>query len=133
MFKISWHFVSICILICSFGTGHRVVKVVDFEYVDPTNQVRTTKQGIQITFSDSSRVIFRLSGTGSRCACSQDADSIECAYSFACFSGATVRLYIDSYVSDEALYEADAQVSALVSFRSVSCLIFACRMCCVRL
>ena len=39
-------------------------------------------QGIRILFEDGSRIVMRLSGTGS--------------------SGATVRLYVDSYESDPA-------------------------------
>lgn len=40
-------------------------------------------------FSDSSRIVFRLSGTGSQ--------------------GATIRVYIEKYVSDAAQFEAEAQ------------------------
>jgi hypothetical protein len=47
-------------------------------------------QGIRLLFEDGSRIIIRLSGTGS--------------------SGATVRIYIDSYEKDENLLLADAQV-----------------------
>lgn len=48
----------------------------DFEYVSPSKVV-TSKQGLFIKFSDGSRIIVRLSGTGS--------------------CGATVRLYLNSY------------------------------------
>lgn len=41
-------------------------------------------------FEDGSRLIFRLSGTGS--------------------SGATVRMYVDSYESEESKHSSDAQV-----------------------
>jgi phosphoglucomutase len=41
-------------------------------------------QGIRIIFEDDSRIIFRLSGTGS--------------------SGATIRLYIEGYESDPATF-----------------------------
>jgi phosphoglucomutase len=47
-------------------------------------------QGIRLLFEDGSRIIVRLSGTGS--------------------SGATVRIYIDSYEKDENLLLEDAQV-----------------------
>lgn len=47
--------------------------------------------GIRIIFTDGSRVIFRLSGTGS--------------------SGATIRMYVDSYVSDESKCFEQASVS----------------------
>lgn len=45
-------------------------------------------QGIRILFEDGSRIIFRLSGTGS--------------------SGATIRMYIDSYEKENC--EEDPQV-----------------------
>jgi len=41
-------------------------------------------------FEDSSRIIFRLSGTGS--------------------AGATIRMYIDSYENDPATFKKDAQL-----------------------
>lgn len=47
-------------------------------------------QGLRIIFEDGSRIVIRLSGTGS--------------------SGATVRLYIDSYEADPNKYLQDAQV-----------------------
>ena len=62
----------------------------DFAYTDPIDHSVSTKQGLRILFKDGSRVVFRLSGTGS--------------------SGATIRLYIDSYENDPAKYELDAQV-----------------------
>ncbi len=62
----------------------------DFAYTDPIDHSVSTKQGLRILFKDGSRVVFRLSGTGS--------------------SGATIRLYIDSYESNPAKYELDAQV-----------------------
>jgi phosphoglucomutase len=54
----------------------------DFEYTDPTDGTKTSKQGQVITFTDGSRVVFRLSGTGSQ--------------------GATVRMYVERYVPAEA-------------------------------
>lgn len=50
-------------------------------------------KGLRILFKDGSRIVFRLSGTGS--------------------SGATIRLYVDSYENDPAKYEQDAQVNRL--------------------
>jgi len=41
-------------------------------------------------FADGSRIVFRLSGTGS--------------------SGATIRMYIDSYENDPVTFEKDAQL-----------------------
>lgn len=47
-------------------------------------------QGLRLIFADGSRIIFRLSGTGS--------------------AGATIRLYIDSYEKDIAKIHQDPQV-----------------------
>lgn len=54
--------------------------------------IKVTKifQGIRVLFSDGSRVIYRLSGTGS--------------------AGATVRLYIDSYEADSSKHSLAAEV-----------------------
>jgi Phosphoglucomutase len=49
------------------------------------------RQGVRVLFTDGSRLIYRLSGTGS--------------------SGATVRLYVESYVPATGDIEADAQVA----------------------
>ncbi|KAK3732584.1 hypothetical protein QZH41_004979 [Actinostola sp. cb2023] len=62
----------------------------DFSYTDPIDGSISTKQGVCIIFSDGSRIIYRLSGTGS--------------------VGATVRVYIESYESDPVKYPMDAQV-----------------------
>jgi len=61
----------------------------DFSYTDPIDGSVSTKQGLYIKFEDGSRIIFRLSGTGS--------------------SGATVRLYVEKYSKDESEYGHDAQ------------------------
>mmetsp|Transcript_5427 Transcript_5427/g.9376 ORF Transcript_5427/g.9376 Transcript_5427/m.9376 type:complete len:561 (-) Transcript_5427:755-2437(-) len=63
----------------------------DFEYTDPIDGSKATKQGLRFVFTDGSRIIFRLSGTGS--------------------SGATIRLYIEQYTADAAKLEEDAQVA----------------------
>ena len=47
-------------------------------------------QGVRIVFVDGSRLVYRLSGTGS--------------------TGATIRIYIESYESDPQTYSMDAQV-----------------------
>lgn len=66
-----------------------VVKVADnFSYEDPIDHSQTKNQGIRFLFEDGSRLIYRLSGTGS--------------------SGATIRVYIDSYERSDTT--ADAQI-----------------------
>ncbi|KAG7190031.1 hypothetical protein KM043_006181 [Ampulex compressa] len=75
----------------TFGDKAYIVKLADnYSYVDPIDGSKATKQGLRILFEDGSRVIYRLSGTGS--------------------SGATIRLYIDSYEDDPSAYEKDAQL-----------------------
>lgn len=61
-----------------------VSKADNFEYIDPIDKSVTKKQGIRIFFEDGSRIVFRLSGTGS--------------------SGATVRMYVDAYEQDKENY-----------------------------
>ena len=63
----------------------------DFEYTDPVDGSVASKQGLRFVFTDSSRFIFRLSGTGS--------------------SGATIRMYIEQYETDPSKLEMDAQVA----------------------
>jgi phosphoglucomutase len=61
----------------------------DFSYTDPIDHSVSTKQGLRIIFSDGSRVVFRLSGTGSQ--------------------GATIRLYVEKYApKDVSLPTQDA-------------------------
>jgi len=64
----------------SFGGGAlTIAKAEEFAYTDPIDGSVSTGQGICFTFEDGSRIIFRLSGTGS--------------------SGATIRMYIDKYTA----------------------------------
>jgi phosphoglucomutase len=61
----------------------------DFEYKDPIDNSVSSKQGVRIVFEDGSRIVIRLSGTGSQ--------------------GATVRLYVEKYSNNTAEYAADTQ------------------------
>jgi phosphoglucomutase len=61
----------------------------DFTYTDPIDGSVAKNQGIRFVFQDGSRIIFRLSGTGS--------------------AGATIRLYIEAFTDDASQFEADAQ------------------------
>jgi phosphoglucomutase len=60
--------------------GESISTVDDFSYTDPVDGSTATKQGIRLLLSDGSRVVFRLSGTGT--------------------SGATLRLYVERYRKD---------------------------------
>ena len=64
------------------GKSFTVSKIDNFEYIDPIDKSVTKNQGIRIFFVDGSRIVMRLSGTGS--------------------SGATVRMYVDTYESVRA-------------------------------
>ena len=57
--------------------GHRIVSADDFAYFDPIDSSRSNRQGIRILFEGGSRIVFRLSGTGT--------------------SGATLRVYLERY------------------------------------
>ncbi|WP_312412523.1 alpha-D-glucose phosphate-specific phosphoglucomutase [Shinella sp.] len=61
----------------------------DFAYNDPVDQSVSRNQGIRILFEGGSRVVFRLSGTGT--------------------SGATLRVYIERYEPDAARHGMDTQ------------------------
>jgi phosphoglucomutase len=70
--------------------GHLQVKQCDdFSYTDPVDGSVSTGQGVRIIFTDGSRIVFRLSGTGT--------------------GGATLRLYLESYEPDVAKHHLDAQ------------------------
>lgn len=60
----------------------------DFEYKDLDGSV-SKNQGLYVKFDDGSRIVVRLSGTGS--------------------GGATIRLYIEKHTDDKSTYEKDAQ------------------------
>ena len=60
----------------SFG-ALRVHAADDFEYHDPVDGSDTKAQGIRILFEGGSRIVYRLSGTGT--------------------AGATLRVYIERY------------------------------------
>ncbi|MCG6113689.1 MAG: alpha-D-glucose phosphate-specific phosphoglucomutase [Mesorhizobium sp.] len=67
--------------------GLTVERADDFSYLDPVDGSTSANQGIRIFFTDSSRAVFRLSGTGT--------------------SGATLRLYMDRFSDDPAMIDAD--------------------------
>ncbi|XP_015116816.1 phosphoglucomutase [Diachasma alloeum] len=74
----------------SSGNKVYVVREADnYSYKDPIDGSIATKQGLRVLFEDGSRVIYRLSGTGS--------------------SGATIRLYVESYESDPTTFDKDTQ------------------------
>jgi phosphoglucomutase len=72
--------------------GSRTVELADdFSYTDPVDKSVAANQGVRIHFTDESRIVFRLSGTGTR--------------------GATIRLYLESLELDSKKQGLDAQVA----------------------
>jgi len=69
--------------------GRTVSACDDFSYTDPVDDSLSRNQGVRVLFEDGSRIIFRLSGTGT--------------------SGATIRIYLESYEADAAKHDLDAQ------------------------
>ncbi|KAH9794640.1 hypothetical protein WN944_011486 [Citrus x changshan-huyou] len=67
----------------------KVVNADEFEYKDPVDGSISKHQGIRYLFEDGSRLVFRLSGTGSE--------------------GATIRLYIEQYEKDPSKIGRDSQ------------------------
>ncbi len=61
----------------------------EFSYTDPVDHSVSHRQGIRIGFSDGSRIVFRLSGTGT--------------------VGATIRIYLEKFESDADKQNQDAQ------------------------
>ena len=61
----------------------------DFAYTDPVDGSVSRKQGIRILFTDGSRIVFRLSGTGT--------------------AGATLRLYLERFEPDPQRHDLDTQ------------------------
>lgn len=70
--------------------GQLQVKMCDdFSYTDPVDGSVSTGQGVRIMFTDGSRIVFRLSGTGT--------------------GGATLRVYLESFEPDVSKHHLDAQ------------------------
>jgi len=72
--------------------GQYTVKTCDdFSYTDPIDGSVSIGQGIRILFTDGSRIVFRLSGTGTE--------------------GATLRIYLEAFEPNVANHHLDAQVA----------------------
>jgi phosphoglucomutase len=63
----------------------------DFSYTDPIDQSVSSKQGIRVEFTDGSRIVYRLSGTGTE--------------------GATLRVYIERFEPDATKHEIETQTA----------------------
>lgn len=71
--------------------AYTVAYADDFRYEDPVDGSISEQQGIRIGFEDGSRMVFRLSGTGT--------------------AGATLRLYLERFEGDAEKQSLDPQVA----------------------
>ena len=69
--------------------GMAIAAADDFAYTDPVDGSVSAKQGVRILFADGSRIVLRLSGTGTE--------------------GATLRVYLERYVAGPEGLDHDAQ------------------------
>ena len=71
------------------GAGLCIEQADDFAYTDPVDGSLSTRQGVRLIFTNGSRIIFRLSGTGTE--------------------GATLRVYLERFEPDSRQHELPAQ------------------------
>ncbi len=71
--------------------GRGVALADDFSYTDPVDGSVSKNQGLRIVFDDGSRIVYRLSGTGT--------------------SGSTLRVYIELYEAGPARLDLDPQAA----------------------
>ena len=71
--------------------GRNISAADNFSYTDPVDQSVTKGQGLRILLNDGSRVVLRLSGTGTK--------------------GATLRVYLESYVPTTGDLDQDPQIA----------------------
>ncbi len=72
--------------------GEYTVKFADeFSYLDPVDGSISNNQGVRVGFTNGSRIVFRLSGTGT--------------------VGATLRIYLERFEPDASRQDQDAQVA----------------------
>ena len=69
--------------------GMTVKAADDFAYTDPVDGSVSQKQGVRVLFEDGSRIVYRLSGTGTE--------------------GATLRVYLERYAAGPVGLDLDAQ------------------------
>ncbi len=74
--------------------GSRVKSADDFNYTDPVDGSVSTRQGIRILLEDGSRILCRLSGTGTE--------------------GATLRVYVERYLTDGGVGEISDVLAPLI-------------------
>ena len=72
-------------------TGCAIALADDFAYTDPVDGSVSQKQGVRVILTDGSRVVFRLSGTGTE--------------------GATLRVYLERHEPDATRHDLEAQTA----------------------
>ena len=72
------------------GDAH-ITSADDFAYTDPIDGSVSTAQGVRIGLADGSRIVFRLSGTGTE--------------------GATLRVYLERFEADAARHGVETQLA----------------------
>ena len=70
--------------------GKLIAKADEFAYLDPVDGSLSSNQGVRILFDDESRIVFRLSGTGT--------------------VGATLRVYLENFEADQSRHGLDVSV-----------------------
>ena len=80
---------SLALLPGTAFNGQRIEKADNFVYYDPIDYSASENQGIRIIFGNGSRIIYRLSGTGTE--------------------GATLRIYIERYEEDFNKHDLETQ------------------------
>ena len=82
--------------------GRTITGADNFSYTDPVDQSVTQGQGLRILLEDGSRVVVRLSGTGTK--------------------GATIRVYLESYVPSSGDLHQDPQIALADMISSINSL-----------
>ena len=82
--------------------GRSVSTADDFAYTDPVDGSLTRGQGLRLLLDDGSRVVLRLSGTGTQ--------------------GATLRVYLESYVAPGGNLAQDPQAALGDLIRAIDAL-----------
>ncbi len=80
-------------------SNRTIITADDFQYKDPVDDSLTHSQGLRIILNDGSRVILRLSGTGTR--------------------GATLRVYLESYVPPNGDLNQNPQIALADMIKSI--------------
>jgi len=71
--------------------GLTIARADEFAYSDPVDGSVSTGQGLRVIFADDSRIVLRLSGTGTE--------------------GATLRVYLERYVAGPDGLDQDSQAA----------------------